>query len=1780
VLLLLILALLSMFGLIAVAFVVISGQAKRSAKSVERIEQVSDPAPKLLQQAAMQVFRGSTSPASVMGPHSLLEDMYGTETVTGSITAVPTPNPDVLQLTTNIPIAAALRGQGGLLTITGPAIPTMSNWYGCTTSVLNVVDPGTGLAKISVSAKPFNGTVALGTETFVLSVRTRGTLAADAVYAGGGNLHQLLDITIAGLTSDQILRSRGRVMTIIGPSTATAGYGQSTRIVDSNPATNTIQVVAFPDGAIPLTGATFFINNSPFSGTGFGYESNPASPNVGTLNAAFPLAAVLTPAQIVAILNGGAPQTWPLALLPRDPLNLNPAGGANEDYDAADYQNMLLSAQVYNGGVVSTLPSFHRTALVNYWYHWLYANVNWSSLSLSAPADIWKFILHPYDNDYKTIPLTGTNKRLVADLILAIKRKILMRPLMEDHPNFDGSNPTSRYILPPATLWNGTDVNQFWERGDLALLNGQWDVDNDGDGVQDSVWVDLGMPVRSTSDGRLYKPLFAILCTDLDGRLNLNAHGCVAQAAAGTYNAAGAYDAVTAPTGTTFAGGGNANLPRGLGYGPAEISIWPILQNAVGGGTLTTANRLTIYDTLLDASGTSAGRYPVVSATSPGWLGGNAAHRLNANNWFLLGDSYSGVLSAYGSPPDLSGGAAIGLDWGGRPLYPGISNVLDAAAAPVSLAGQCPYEQDLTNNRLKGAPNTPFGVAELERLLRPYDRDATALPSRLATGLADIADFYRRKCVTTESWDVPTAGSVLPDDLRQVMVDRINNPTVLPDNLQTLLGLDRTSPGRLEDLLKARLARTLYTGGTLDDTQAATMAGQVRTMVTELLPPEILAGRKMDLNRAFGDGRDENGAAANNVVDEPGETNTLSQYTLDTQTQSTKKSQTLTVYDPTGTATSFLVARQLYARYLYVLAMLLVDQPSLLQSQQLTAITAPTPPTADDAARFLAQWAVNTVDYYDADSIMTPFVYNPDPFTATGWNETTYHTGLPAAGDTTVVWGCERPELLITETLAFHDRRTQDTSAETTVAVGEDTQTGPGTTTDGSNDASFDQRYVPEGSLFVELYNPWSTGEHSPGELCDSPPTGVDLGKTTSTTLSRISPVWRLAISRGADATTDPDDPPDPATFLMRTVYFTGSSVSLTQVDDEEKGLDNLSANRRFHPNDAMALKIGPILPGRYAVIGPGKPDDEAVSTTYLGFKHDQHPGSCDADTRRIELQPGETTNQVRIFDSEGTGPTNDLTSVHRNEPTAIVIGEPRRLNISEPNDGYTLAAGTVADWPLDLNPATALNETAIHDAIWKNERTDGVAVVHLQRLANPLLPFDSVSNPYRTIDSMPIDLTAFNGVDPSDDPSVTHAVATPIPFFARQRGANVSEPLASGNALWLQESMTNLANTDATFTASAAKAPESHAPWSFTASLKHTLSFLNSTYGTPGDGTTSPIGDPSTTAFPWLNWNNRPFINASELLYVPWAKSSRLCYDYGIAFAAPNPYHDSIAEASSPYLRLLSFFQSPVAGDQGCQLDRILDYVGVPSRFVGTQIQIDPTVANVAGSNFRPPFNCIPTYREPGKINLNTIYDQAVFTGLLNGRATPTWDDFGKSRRNAPGAYVAGAVQPLAMVANDCPTVFPFPFRSSGAGHMVPTLVPDTLTPNREVNATVLREGATAGHPLFEATTANLYDDAARNPYFRYEGIQRLANLTTTRSNVYAIWITVGYFEVTPAPAGYNTQIYPDGYQLGRELGIDTGEVERHRAFYIFDRSLPVGFQRGEDANVEKAILVNRYIE
>jgi hypothetical protein len=359
------------------------------------------------------------------------------------------------------------------------------------------------------------------------------------------------------------------------------------------------------------------------------------------------------------------------------------------------------------------------------------------------------------------------------------------------------------------------------------------------------------------------------------------------------------------------------------------------------------------------------------------------------------------------------------------------------------------------------------------------------------------------------------------------------------------------------------------------------------------------------------------------------------------------------------------------------------------------------------------------------------------------------------------------------------------------------------------------------------------------------------------------------------------------------------------------------------------------------------------------------------------------------------------------------------------------------------------------------------------------------------------------------------------------------------------------------------------------------------------------------------------------ELLLVPPNSAERLLRDFS---PAPSAAFDVYAGAPSsfqlPFKHLSNFFQSSdgrfdPATPKSPYLYRILDYVGVPSPFVGTDTVFSPdkfgsgvlpkpqivspflapNSEQELASYLHPPFSRVSNYREPGKVNINTIAgnaenvaepkDYPIWMAIVNGardangNPQPTWDDIVSSRR---GGRVGNVTDPVTAPPPQRPSsLFTNPFRSAaGAAYRLPGTVP--LTTDPEINVTMMRPRAD-GQPLFAPSQAGTppYVDPNQHAYFRYQDLMRLSNSLTTRSNVYAVWITVGYFEVSPAPSGasgVNYSIYPDGWQLGAELGSDTGDIQRHRAFYIFDRSIPVGYEPGKDHNLDEATLVKRYIE
>jgi hypothetical protein len=97
------------------------------------------------------------------------------------------------------------------------------------------------------------------------------------------------------------------------------------------------------------------------------------------------------------------------------------------------------------------------------------------------------------------------------------------------------------------------------------------------------------------------------------------------------------------------------------------------------------------------------------------------------------------------------------------------------------------------------------------------------------------------------------------------------------------------------------------------------------------------------------------------------------------------------------------------------------------------------------------------------------------------------------------------------------------------------------------------------------------------------------------------------------------------------------------------------------------------------------------------------------------------------------------------------------------------------------------------------------------------------------------------------------------------------------------------------------------------------------------------------------------------------------------------------------------------------------------------------------------------------------------------------------------------------------------------------------------------------------------------RNAFFRLQPYTKLSNMVSYNSNTFAVWMTLGYFEVEPVAID---AAHPDGFSLGQELGLDDGSQKRHRAFYIIDRSIPVGYEAGRRHNSENCILLRRHVE
>ena len=1809
ILLLLVLSLLVLFVLVGTTFIIVAGHYKAASDAVAKNEQKGEAPDAQLDSVVLDLLRGAKGNSSPLGQHNLLNDTYGTDGFIGRVT----------------PATVAAIGNGQLIQLEFFAQS-------------RPVDP----MGVEIPAKQPE-----------LNQRPLEFQSSD-YYAG--SLFTVLTGPLANQTT--------RIVRYLPPTMPNDTNGDGYPDVFSN---GTIVLEFFDDAELPnpaqiianLNVAQFLVNGRMHNGTGAGYDAAAGDLEevvdfgFGDLE--------------VALLPFYQQPVDPTTGLPFNPLPALPfpspnVGGLDEGWDAADYQNVFLGLtadptlnlnSIPAPRVLEALniPSFHRPFLVNYWVN-------------RIPIAQYQALSNSTIGGLQTVPLTIAANRF--------RSGIIARPLGNNHPLFNGGNVA--FTHPGFVNGGNLATNEFNKDGDnipdfmdpdvyesdgvtistaggdgtlddfrlvtgqpgadglldMPLVSGPWDVDNDNDGTPDSVWLDLGYPIQSTKDGRLYKPLFAILCVDLDGRLNVNAHGSVDQLEAAAYplvyggtplpitNTNSPAAAIIAGLPYTTAGNAipaNVDTLWGQGYGPPDVSLARVFASL----SATPTEAINRYENLLarrlfgrnivgvNVETLQRGAYfPGPGRQSTPDATGETPWTEPVNYFSEIGvpADYTTAPNSYMTPPDLRGRGTLVADRHGQPFYFKIPRVYVQSTDLETIND--PYETNLVE---PNAYDSIYSVTELEAVYRFYDLDSTKLDQRLAAAIG-VADWG--KLFTTNSSSMSTSTAVV-------------HPAARGD------GLTLTQAFK-QELASHPLNASIQSPDWLQQ------------QVVAMLPPELRAGRKMDVNRLFGDGLDGTSGLPG-IIDDPQEFDTNNDGVVDLNDNDTQYlwrdlfgnnvpgkffHPIPTITDGAGNSVTIPIptyapARQTYARQLYCLAMFLlrdyeipVSDPSMSQTERNRY-----------KARKLAQWAINVVDFRDADSIMTPFEFDLDPF-AEGWNADG-NLNTPTT-NTEVVWGVEQPELLITETVAFHDRGVRDLDTETP---------DPGEmaklVTDMMDpDDDLDQYKKPQGSLFLELTSPrsprWNRTDnvHAYGLELYNANAQLDLGRF----IPGSAPVWRVAITQHtspensyeASAATDPG-------ILERSMIRPFSLF--------EQSIDRIIWFANVAPTAATAARpeivyynmsgVSPLLtPGQIAVVGP-RPKTSISSSA----------GGDDTTNQEILLNPripqfieGNQVNFKPAFVNAeypaGGGPL--LIQCGRPWPRPSYSGDVEwnvGVNISEPYADPNNDALYYPDpdpTPDELAENTFVYHTNIRDTPidehpngdpFVTGKIENYATAFLQRLANPLIPWNPVFgsdghnpavtvNPYITVDWAPIDLDIYNGeaVDGLDEGMGAPPPGQPVEFVSRERSGETNAPGVPdpNRNIWVSRSD----STDRTFKPIQPSIPTAtHRDFYadpitsdfFKMPLVHSLGYLNPAFGintNPGGNHYPPQvvvpGDPATglnVPYPMLAWHNRPFASAMELMQVPASSAGMLVFDFvGPSVNNSDPYEvdpgNDRLNFAAPYGHLLNFFQSSDDPIDGPNLAMLLDLLEVPSRFVGTEKYLNPqqstaalfTGGSLLDDEFAAPFNRISKFRDPGKINLNTINSPAVLYALNSG--AENYVDFLESRQLRDNADI-----------RDLPTRFGNPFRPVSAADLMPI---SDLQPSRPVEASLLREDpGAAERPLFNDGGIVPYANREKNSSFRYQHLQRLDNMVTTQSNVFAVWITVGYFEVLPWNANYPMDptaspdpdfAHPDGYQLGQEIGIDTGEVERHRAFYIIDRSKPVAFQPGENHNVEDAILLKRFIE
>jgi hypothetical protein len=254
-----------------------------------------------------------------------------------------------------------------------------------------------------------------------------------------------------------------------------------------------------------------------------------------------------------------------------------------------------------------------------------------------------------------------------------------------------------------------------------------------------------------------------------------------------------------------------------------------------------------------------------------------------------------------------------------------------------------------------------------------------------------------------------------------------------------------------------------------------------------------------------------------------------------------------------------------------------------------------------------------------------------------------------------------------------------------------------------------------------------------------------------------------------------------------------------------------------------------------------------------------------------------------------------------------------------------------------------------------------------------------------------------------------------------------------------------------------------------------------------------------------WLVHLDRQLINPMELLQVAGCQPYQLTHKFMPGFQHRAPWFD-----------------------ESHRLYRLFELLEIPDRAGGA-----------AGSSARV----------AGKVNLNTVWDLETFRALCDRQLANSFQDKHVDEifaqllaRRTPSGVPGPTYRDLAPGMTPPPQL-DRPFLSLATGVTPPK---DTQYPlGSGINDTLLRSAVRDGG----LDTARLFQvPDTSHPYLQDQLLTKLYGNVTTRSNVFAVWLTVGFFEVT------DDTTRP--VKLGPEVGRAEMRHVRHRLFAIVDRS------------------------